>query len=122
MSQYRPSRRSARRVSGSDKKDLTSRANAWGSKHKKAVARLKAKHVEGTPCQWCGKPMYLEQDLQGDHGISRAQGGTETTRLLHPDCNRERGDGTYDHLAPIITGKPLPLSKGQRDEWTLLEW
>lgn len=66
--------------------------------------------------------MYLAQGLQGDHSISRAKGGTETDRLLHGPCNRDRGDGSNDHLRPAITGKPLALSKGERSQWTLLEW
>lgn len=120
MSQHRTARRSAK--AATNKKDLTLRANAWGSKHKKSVARLKAKHVEGSPCGWCGEPMWLAQGLQGDHSISRAKGGTVTDRLLHGECNRERGDGSCDHLRPAITGKPLAMSKGSRAQWTLLEW
>lgn len=122
MSTYRHARRTSRNNGASGKKDMTLRANAWGSKHKKSVARLKAKHVEGTPCWWCGEPMYLSQGLQGDHSISRAKGGTETDRLLHGPCNRERGDGSLDHMRPSVTGKPLALSKGDRSEWVLLEW
>lgn len=40
--------------------------------------------------------------LAGDHTHTRAAGGTTTDRLLHGRCNKERGDGTRDHLRPAL--------------------
>ncbi|PQM45676.1 hypothetical protein C1Y40_04120 [Mycobacterium talmoniae] len=76
-----------------------------GYRHKQQVAALKRQHIEGTPCWWCGEPMYLAQGLAGDHSIPRAVGGTVADRLLHGPCNSERGDGSRDHLRPALTGK-----------------
>jgi hypothetical protein len=70
-----------------------------------AVAELKRKHVEGTPCWWCAEAMHISQGLHGDHSLPRAHGGILPDRLLHSWCNEERGDGCRDHLRPALTGK-----------------
>ena len=93
---------------------------SWMIKHRRQVARLKAALVEGSPCWWCGAPMYRSQDLDGDHSLARAHGGTETDRLLHSSCNRQRGDGSFDHARPALTGKPFTRGKYDRSEWLLL--
>lgn len=76
-----------------------------GYRHKQAVAELKRRHIEGTPCWWCGEPMLRSQALAGDHTQPRSAGGALADRLLHAVCNCERGDGTRDHLRPALTGK-----------------
>lgn len=83
----------------------TTMQRGLGYRHKQQVARLKRDHVDGTPCWWCGEPMYLSQGLAGDHSLPRAAGGTIADRLLHAHCNSERGDGSRDHLRPALTGK-----------------
>jgi len=92
-----------------------------GWRHQQAVEELKRKHVDGTPCDWCGKPMYLDRTqnpdydpegsrlsgvLHGDHStqsrseaIRRGQKVLPPDRLLHGECNRQRGAGLNDHLA-----------------------
>lgn len=45
-----------------------------------------------------------KRKLQGDHSHARTHGGTRTDRLLHATCNEQRGDGTRDHLRPVLTG------------------
>jgi len=42
--------------------------------------------------------------LSADHSIPRSRGGTLADRLLHWQCNTDRGDGSHDHLRPALTG------------------
>ncbi|AMS03983.1 HNH endonuclease [Gordonia phage UmaThurman] len=95
-----------------------------GHAHKQQVKHLKTRHIDGTPCWWCGKPMYLDRtrnpdydptspdrasgSLAGDHTLARTHGGTLADRLLHGRCNKERGDGRHDHTRPAVTGKHQP--------------
>ncbi|BBZ09873.1 MULTISPECIES: hypothetical protein [Mycobacterium] len=83
----------------------TTTQRGLGHRHKQQVAHLKRQHIDGTPCWWCGEPMYLSQGLAGDHSVPRATGGKLADRLLHGPCNSERGDGSRDHLRPALTGK-----------------
>jgi len=83
----------------------TTTQRGLGHRHKQQVAQLKRDHIEGTPCWWCGEPMYLSQGLSGDHSQPRSSGGVLADRLLHGPCNSERGDGSRDHLRPALTGK-----------------
>ncbi|WP_307677173.1 hypothetical protein [Nocardia pseudovaccinii] len=67
--------------------------------------------------------MHLAQGLDGDHSIARAHGGTVADRLLHSWCNRERGDGSRDHLRPALTGKPIE-DKAEADDraaWCVMQ-
>ena len=92
-----------------------------GWRHQRAVRALKRDHSDGSPCDWCGRPMWLDPIrnwdydpnsnrrgngcLQGDHKISRREcvkSGIPIPlpdRLLHGICNIQRGDGGNDHLA-----------------------
>ena len=95
-----------------------------GYQHKQQAKRLKIRHTDGTPCWWCGRPMYLDRTrnwdynptssdrasgtLEADHSIARSHGGTTADRLLHRTCNRQRGDGRHDHLRPALTNQPPP--------------
>lgn len=83
-----------------------------GHEHRKHRDTLLRVHIEGTPCWWCGLPMYKRQALAADHTHTRANGGTHADRLLHSLCNTERGDGSRDHLRPALTrhgsSKPTP--------------
>lgn len=67
-------------------------------------------------------PMYREasrnfdeQVLHADHSVSRAHGGVLADRLLHGKCNKDRGDGSRDHLRPAVTGKPLKQAKADME-------
>lgn len=90
---------------------ITTTAKGLGWQHQKQVARLKARHIDGTPCWWCGDPMYGDrhahlnndgQRLSGDHTLSRAHGGTDADRLMHLGCNKARGNGDNDHMRPAL--------------------
>ena len=97
---------------------LTEAQKSLGWPHRRIRRGLLAAHIEGTPCEWCGEPMYSTQKLEADHVIPRSHGGTEATRLLHKTCNRRRGDGTrgqglkrWNLLAePSSTDRPEPTS------------
>ncbi|MFC0314497.1 hypothetical protein [Gordonia phosphorivorans] len=87
-------------------------ARQLGWKHQQETERLKANHVDGAPCWWCGRPMFLAPEknpdgkpLSGDHSLPRARGGTTTDRLLHAICNSERGDGSRDDQRPALGGR-----------------
>lgn len=95
-------------------------------------ARLLTRHVDGTPCWWCGRPMYRDRRknwdynphamrkdgkpdtasgvLSPDHELARSQGGTNAnvTRLLHLTCNKQRGTGTRDDQRPALTHTHRP--------------
>lgn len=81
-------------------RNTTQRGLGW--KHQKQRARLLTKHVDGTLCWWCGEPMHKSQSLAADHTVARARGGVNADRLLHELCNKERGDGSRDHLRPAL--------------------
>lgn len=97
-------------------------AKGLGWRHVQARKALERKHQDGTPCQWCGRPLYLDRTrnwdynpestsptsgtLHADHSrMSRNQAITLgqpiglPDRLLHGVCNIQRGDGGNDHLA-----------------------
>lgn len=98
----------------------TTTEKGLGHRHQQAAAALRRKHQDGSPCDWCGKPMYLADErnwdydpdmpgsghLQADHGpMTRAEAVRRgltiplPDRLLHRRCNQQRGDGVNDHLA-----------------------
>lgn len=98
-------------------------AKGLGKQHKDAAAYLKQCHKDGSPCDWCGRPMYLDATrnhdydptrpgrkgngvLQADHSVltrsealRRGVPFMPPDRLLHEECNRQRGTGMNDHLA-----------------------
>ena len=101
----------------------TTTQKGLGHIHQEAVKYLKQKHRDGSPCDICGRPMWLnpvmnydyDPDpeakvrgngvLQGDHStISRKECMRKgipippPDRLVHAECNRLRGAGLNDHL------------------------
>jgi hypothetical protein len=112
-----------------------------GHDHQVHRARLLARHVDGSPCWWCGRPMWRDRrknfdynpnarrqdgkpdtssgSLAGDHTLSRAiHSNTIADRLLHGRCNKERGDGSCDDQRPAITQRPEDSVLGVRT----LDW
>jgi hypothetical protein len=91
------------------KANTTDRGLGWP--HQQAVARLLRRLVDGTHCWWCALPMFKDKTrnwdgktLAGDHTVPRMAGGTLADRLLHGQCNSQRGDGSWDHDRPALTG------------------
>lgn len=93
-----------------------------GWRHRQARESLLRAHIDGSPCQWCGRPMYLDRTLNydynpnstnpgsgklhADHGTTSRADAVRTgtpipppDRLLHGACNIQRGSGGNDHLA-----------------------
>jgi len=64
----------------------------YGAEHKKARALAIANLIDGTPCRYCGRPMYKRQSLDLDHIVPVALGnGSGPTVLTHSKCNRAAG-------------------------------
>lgn len=127
------------------RKTTTEKGLGW--RHRQAVDGLKRRHIDGTPCFWDGRPMYLDRtrnwdydpnssnptsgELQGDHEMSRAEAlrqGVQIplpNRLMHAECNRQRGDGRNDHLAWGNSGRPPVMdmpSDAAVTEHLLMPW
>ncbi len=81
---------------------LSSTERGLGYAHRQARLALLRLHVEGTPCAWCGQPMYRRQKLHADHTTPRSRGGMGTLpdRLLHAVCNIRRGNGVTAPTRP----------------------
>jgi hypothetical protein len=102
------------------RKTTTEKGLGW--RHRQALETLFDHLNDGSPCAWCGRPRYRDRtknydykpgstnpangQLQGDHSkLSRSEAAARgipippADRLLHGECNRQRGDGTNDHLA-----------------------
>lgn len=102
---------------------LTEAQKGLGWPHQKIRRGLLKAHIEGSPCEWCGEPMYSTQKLEADHVIPRSLGGTEATRLLHQTCNRKKGDRTdgglkrWDLSGTPSTDRlpPRPRSRARTD-------
>lgn len=102
------------------KPTTTQRGLGWS--HQVQRDHLLARHVEGTPCWWCGEPMFRSQGLAADHSVARANGGVRADRLLHEGCNKARGKGDRDHLRPAVTGTALDDGGDGRAQWTVMPW
>jgi hypothetical protein len=109
------------------KRKLTTTQKGLGDRHRTAVKGLRLRHRDGSPCDWCGRPMYLDRTRNWDyhpdggrtsgvlHGDHSKMSRTECLRrglpiplpdrLLHGTCNIQRGEGGNDHLAAAHTGK-----------------
>lgn len=88
-------------------KTTTERGLGWD--HQKQRAKLIAVHIDGTPCWWCGRPMFYDKTrnfdglpLAADHGEARAHGGLIADKLLHFSCNSSRQAGDRDDQRPAL--------------------
>lgn len=104
-----------------------------GHRHRCQADSLRHNHTDGTFCDWCGRPMFRDRTknwdydpratnpisgvLQADHSkMSRAEAIRRglpiplPDRLLHGECNRQRGDGTNDHLAASSSNTAAPMT------------
>nr|WP_241737285.1 hypothetical protein [Dietzia sp. CQ4] len=76
-----------------------------------------AAHKDGTPCWWCGEPMFRSQALDADHEEARANGGKRASRLLHSPCNRSRKAGARDGERPA-----LAIAGPRPDRAAVFDW
>jgi hypothetical protein len=102
----------------------TTTERGLGYDHQRNARRLRAAHIDGTPCPClssgdcgpgclCAKagyalPMYRDatlnpdgRPLEADHTLARARGGKRADRLMLSTCNRSRGQGNR-----VTTGQP----------------
>lgn len=85
------------------KKSTTERG--YGYDHQKDREYLIFNHADGTPCDWCGQPMYIEpaknfdhKPLHADHTkASEKAAGGRADRLLHELCNKRKGHSDEEH-------------------------
>lgn len=97
------------------KRQRTTTQKGLGWDHQQNRKRLLKALVDGTPCEYCGRPMFKTQELDADHELARNHGGRKANRLLHASCNRRRKDGSND--APT-----LEKARIDRAKWCLLQW
>ncbi len=106
------------------KRTTTEKGLGW--RHQQARDALLRRHTDGARCEWvlCGRPMYKDRTrnydydpsstnptsgvLQADHSdMSRAEALRRglpvplPNRLLHGECNRQRGDGRNDQRGVV---------------------
>lgn len=96
-------------------------ARGLGYAHRKQREALLRRHTDGSPCWWCGRPQHRAPErnwdgkpLEADHTLARSQGGKLADRLLCSTCNRQRQDGTNDHLRPAVTGDYGPINAASK--------
>lgn len=96
-------------------------ARGYDQVHRNRVDGMRRNHVDGTPCWWCGLPMYRDRTRNPDYDPNalRRDGKPDTTsgvlagdhpnpdaphatRLLHGLCNKQRGDGSHDDERPAL--------------------
>ncbi|WP_083293783.1 RNase adapter RapZ [Corynebacterium sp. HMSC08A12] len=110
-------------------KKPTTTQKGLGHIHQTQRRRLLYNHKNGTPCWWCGQPMYKNKNqnwdkrsLEADHSKSRRDHGTNqlADRLLHATCNAQRGAGDKDNQRPALgtTPPPKPKPTTTRFTWT----
>ncbi|MGO1291276.1 MAG: hypothetical protein ACTMH0_08260 [Brevibacterium linens] len=97
-------------------KTTTERGYGW--RHQQVRERLIATHKDGTPCWWCGKPMYRDAQKNFDNATLEAEhtndlkhhGHSDADRLMHRRCNRQRLDGRDERRpdAPGDVAEPGP--------------
>ena len=79
----------------------TTAQRGLGSGHVADKKRLMAFHRDGDLCWRCGQPMYKWQELDRDHVVDRALGGTQGPAVLaHASCNRSAGARLGNKLQP----------------------
>lgn len=86
----------------------TTTQQGYGWQHQKVRRKLLALHTDGSPCWWCGKPMYRDKRrnhdglaLAADHTeAGGAKNGQDASRLLHGSCNSQAKDHVDDNKRP----------------------
>ncbi len=109
------------------KAKVTTTGKGLGWRHQQKRDQLMRSHVDGSACDWCGRPMYRDRSRNWDHNAEStnpdngklhadhaAMSRNEAVRrglpiplpdrLLHGVCNIQRGDGGNDHLASVSAG------------------
>ena len=111
----------------SPKKQNTTQ-RGYGYTHQQARKRLIHNHKDGTPCQYCGQPMYRDKHknwdgytLEADHEIRQKDTANKRrnlpTRLLHKTCNSLDGARAQWGLPRTPPQPPKPKPKHKRFQW-----
>ncbi|WP_312802226.1 AAA family ATPase [Corynebacterium variabile] len=111
------------------KRPKTTTERGYGHTHQIDRRRLLTNHTDGTPCDWCGQPMYREPKqnfdnapLEADHAESlKLHGPSRANRLRHRRCNRQAREGgaTREHLRPTRKAS-TPDPRGGQNGWDWL--
>lgn len=109
-------------------KKQTNTQRGYGYPHQQARKRLIHNHKDGTPCQYCGQPMYRDKHknwdgytLEADHEIRQKDATNKRrnlpTRLLHKTCNSLDGARAQWGLPHTPPQPPKPKPKHKRFQW-----
>jgi hypothetical protein len=88
-------------------KPKTAAQRGYDHRHQQVRKRLMFNMKDGTPCEWCQRPMWKDPAknfdgaaLEADHTRDlKHHGPGDADRLLHRACNRSRGAG-HDERQP----------------------
>jgi len=95
------------------KRTPTTTERGLGWEHQKRRKAAVAAFVPGTPCAYCGEPMWNVRQLDLDHVLPRAAGGARgPVRLVHRACNRAEGFN-----AAVRARGGSPETKTNSEEW-----
>lgn len=100
----------------------------YGHTHQQARKRLIHNHKDGTPCQYCGQPMYRDKHknwdghtLEADHEHRQKDATNKRrnlpTRLLHKTCNALDGARAQWGLPHTPPQPPKPKPRPNRFQW-----
>lgn len=102
----------------------TTTQRGYGWTQQKTRELLIAAHRDGSPCWWCGLPMYRRKDKNWDHmalaadhsNPGGAERGERPDRLLHGRCNSQAKDHSNDDRRPALTGRHPSEPLASREE------
>jgi hypothetical protein len=94
-------------------------AKGLGHRHRQRRELLLRRHVDGSPCELCGQPMFRAQGLQADHSRPRALHGPRelADRLTHSWCNESAGGRLGAQLNGKRSGRSEPDRSGLAMPW-----
>lgn len=102
-------------------KQKSAAARGLGYAHRKQRETLLRALKDGEPCYWCARGLFRDptknwdgRALHADHTLARSHGGKVADRLVHDLCNKQRGDGSNDHLRPAVTGDYGPINAASK--------
>ncbi len=111
---------------------LSTTERGYGHSHQVRREQLMYNHRDGTPCKYCGRPMYRDKErnfdgapLNADH--RERDKSRLAKRLLHDSCNKKmNGEGKWVEYGPgwyAMHGQP---ESGTGDlDWPdgkIIEW
>lgn len=100
----------------------TTTQRGYGYNHQTRRDQLLYNHVDGTPCDICGQPMYRDKERNPDHATLEAdhREGDKTQlayRLLHRRCNRAIANHWQEHGPDWYTHQGTNPTDMERLDW-----